>query len=479
MREGEAGDARRYLELAEAMEEKYLRYQAVLGVRKRAVSQLEIAVEAAGEDAPSRRSADLVTEWLRREELEDELFDLLDALGKGYSVTEILWETSAKQWLPARLAWRDPRWFTFDRASQSQLRLRTESDSEDLPPFKFICHKHRAKSGLPIRGGLARGAAWAYLFTNYALKDWAIFAEVYGQPLRLGKYPPEATQEDKDVLRRAVANIGADAGAIVPTTMLLEFVQASSSGGGKGPDLYRELCRYWDEHVTLAVLGQNLTTEVKGGSFAAAAVHDRVRGDIMRSDARQLAATLNRDLVRPLVNLNFGPQKAYPRLILGLPDEWSKEKVEAVGAMVDRGLAVGQGQARRKLGVDDPQKEDSLLYPVHSPDPDTPGPVTASACPSCGMARSAPAVAAQAEARERPDDAIEALLDQELEDWEELVAPLVDPVERLLGESKNLEEFQDRLVQAIGEMKPEQLAELLARAGFGSRAAGDAGVDLG
>ena len=37
-----------------------------------------------------------------------------------------------------------------------------------------------------------------------------------------------------------------------------------------------------------------------------------VRKDILRKDARKLAATLNTYLVRPFIDLNFGPQKSYP-----------------------------------------------------------------------------------------------------------------------------------------------------------------------
>jgi phage gp29-like protein len=46
------------------------------------------------------------------------------------------------------------------------LRLKTLGVPEDLAGFKYITHVHPAKSGLPIRGGLARPAAWAYLFKN-------------------------------------------------------------------------------------------------------------------------------------------------------------------------------------------------------------------------------------------------------------------------------------------------------------------------
>ncbi|MCY0149831.1 DUF935 domain-containing protein [Hoeflea sp. G2-23] len=54
-------------------------------------------------------------EWIKRDELADELFDMLDAVGKGYSFAYIIWDISEGQWRPDRLEWRDPRWFRFDR----------------------------------------------------------------------------------------------------------------------------------------------------------------------------------------------------------------------------------------------------------------------------------------------------------------------------------------------------------------------------
>ena len=50
------------------------------------------------------------------------------------------------------------------------------------------------------------------------------------------------------------------------------------------------------------------------GSYAAGLVHDGVRMDIVRADARALERTVNRDLIRPLVRFNFGPDANLPRL---------------------------------------------------------------------------------------------------------------------------------------------------------------------
>lgn len=395
LRDAEAGDPFPYLELAEEMEEKDLHYLAVLGTRKQAVSQLDLTVRAASSDSAHQRAADMVREMLIDGpiQLESVLFDILDAIGKGFSATESVWDTSGRDWYPAELKWRDPRWFAFDWISGEQLLVRTLKDQPEgieagsragirhfagglagairdagfqpmtapLAPFKFVVHVARAKAGLPIRGGLARAAGWSYLFKNYILKDWVTFTEVFGQPLRVGKYNPGATEQDKQTLLRAVANIGTDAAAIIPESMVIEFTEAHQNGSA---ELYQKFCEYLDSQVSKAVLGQTLTTEMpaSGGSRAAAEIHDSVRRDILSADARRLASTLMRDLVRPIVELNLGPQRRYPKIQLGLPDDSDlKAFAEVVAMLADRGLRVGQKTILDRLGIDEAKPDEAVL----------------------------------------------------------------------------------------------------------------------
>ena len=109
------GDPVQYLELAETIEERDPHYLGVLGTRKRSVSQIEVTVEAASDDPEDVKIADMVRDWLKRDELTDDLFHILDCIGKGYSFTEILWDSSEGQWQPRELKWRDPRHFRFAR----------------------------------------------------------------------------------------------------------------------------------------------------------------------------------------------------------------------------------------------------------------------------------------------------------------------------------------------------------------------------
>lgn len=407
LRQAEFGDPFMYLELAEEMEEKDLHYLAVLGTRKETIAGLQMTVRPASGETADVRIADMVRDLLLGSTLNlaSVLFDILDALGKGFSATEIIWDTAGREWAPARMIWRDPRWFTFDWISGEQLLVRTLADDNQtlstgkargeshfepraagfrrarasdswcrtqpmtspLEPFKFVVHLAKAKSGLPIRGGLARAAGWSYLFKNYVLKDWVTFAEVFGQPLRLGKYGAGAIESDKQALLSAVANIGTDAAAIVPDSMLIEFVEARQTGTA---ELYERFCEYLDRQVSKAVLGQTLTTEVprNAGSRAAAQVHDAVRRDILAADARRLGETLTRDLVKPVVDLNCGPQSRYPRLDLILPtDQDDREFAAIIAELADRELRIGQQTVLDRLGLPAASGEEAVLAPIGTP----------------------------------------------------------------------------------------------------------------
>lgn len=478
LKASEQGDPAAYLALAEEMEEKDLHYRAQLGTRKLGCAGLPLVVEAASDAAEDQKAADLVREVLGREDLEDMLVDSLDALGKGFSVCEILWETSGSQWVPRDIAWRDPRWFGFDLVDGRTVKLLEAGGLVDLPPFKFIVHRPKLKSGLPIRGGLARASAWAYLFANYALKDWVAFLEIFGQPMRLGKYPAGALPEQVDILKQAVRDLGSDAAAVVPDSMQLEFVETKVSGSSDG---YERMLRYLDGRVTLAVLGQTLTsgqTQGGGGSLALGRVHNEVRNDLKRADARQLMATWHRDLVRPLVDLNLGPRKAYPKVRLQIEEpEDLQALTTALKDLVPLGLRVEQSVVRDKLGLPDPPagKDVELLAPAKPAPggPGTTGPATTAAqaqCPHCGVSH--------AQGQPPQADALDRLAESALADWVPQMKPLVDPLIQAIQGATTYGDLKAALAAAAQAMDPTALAEALAQAGFVAGLAGRAGVDL-
>lgn len=461
-----------YLALAEDMEEREPHYASVLQTRKLQVAGLEISVEATGDDTRSIEIADFVRGVLTRDEFQTEMFDVLDAIGKGFSCTEIIWDTSEKQWAPKRLAWRNPRWFEFDRLDGETPLYRGDLGPEPLKPFGWIFHVSKSKSGLPIRGGLARPVAWQYLFKNFTLKDWAIFCEAYGQPLRLGKYGQGASEKDKEVLLEAVKQMGTDFAAVVPASMAIELVEAKISGTH---ELYEKRADWLDRQISKLVLGQTSTTDAQKGSYAVGSVHDGVREDIERADAKAAAATIRRDLVRPLVDLNYGPQKSYPVVRIGRPDEIDVEKfMTNVEKFVRLGGRVGQAEVRDRIGLTDPAKDEELLT---APKVAVPGPGSERG-PAPGdnvVPISKSMQARQALAARRPPaqtDAIDDAAALAAEDWEPLIGPIVAGLDMEIAEATSIEQVRQILKSRLAGLSTEALGEELARAVFAARLAG-------
>jgi phage gp29-like protein len=488
LRQADMGDPLRFLELAETIEERDLHYIGVLGTRRRSVAQIDITVEAASDAPADVAMADMVRDWLDRDELADELFDILDAIGKGYSFTEIIWDSSMGQWQPKRLEYRDPRWFRFQRHDLATPLMLDENGQEvALPAYKFIYSTIKAKSGLALRGGLARSAAWAWMFKAFTQRDWAIFTQTYGQPLRLGKYQSGANEEDRNTLFRAVANIAGDCAAIIPAGMEIEFVETMSVGSTS--ELYERRCDWLDKQTSKAVLGQTATTDAVTGGLGSGKEHRQVQEDIERADAKALSAILNRDLVRPWIDLEYGPQRRYPRVKIARPEsEDLKALAEAWGPMIDRGVRIGQSAVRNRFGMPEPKDGDDLMRPTGKIDAPAP-PVTDPSASNPPIKRQSgeikrvdalPGMLPALQAEEAPVgvkpegvpvDALTARLQMEAEPE---MGRFMAQIEAMLAAAGSLEEFGEMVRTSFDKIDTKVLAVIL---GNGILAAERAGAE--
>jgi phage gp29-like protein len=357
-------DGLEYLTLAEEMEEREPHYRSVLSTRKLAVSGLEWVVEAVSDDAKDVEIADFVREIFQKNAFDVLRSDLLDGLAKGYSVSEIIWDRG-DIWTPREYKWRDQRHFQFDDDTGAELRMRDESDPVngiELQPYKFIVHEPRLKTGLTLRSGLARVACVSYMCKTYTMKDWLAFIEVFGMPLRLGKYEDMADAEQKSTLLNAVARLGIDAAAIIPKSMEIEFVETGVGKGSMNDKIFSGMAEYLDSMLSKCILGQTMTTD-DGASLSQAKVHDEVRDDIKINDAKQLAATIRRDVVKAVVDLNFpGPHERYPiyRHEVEEPEDLVALS-QSLPPFIKLGLEVEQSAILDKFGLEEPEEGAKLL----------------------------------------------------------------------------------------------------------------------
>lgn len=285
-------------------------------------------------DGESKRACKLVEKHLKGMNFIETTTGLLDAILKGFSVGEVMWEIDGAEIRPKKVIMRDQRRFRFD--VEYQIHLLTYSNmlvGEDLPPRKFVTHSYGAKDGSPYGLGLGTRLFWCVFFKRQDIGFWLGFLDKFGSPTTVGKYPPNATPELKQKLLDALEAIAQETGIIIPEGMMVELLEAERAGSNDG---YEKLARYMDEQIAEAVLGETLTTNIGDvGSKAAGSVHNDVRLELTQADAELLAASLNESLVKWIVDLNM-PGTAYPKL------SWAVQQPDDLGARADRDAKIYQ-----------------------------------------------------------------------------------------------------------------------------------------
>lgn len=175
-----------------------------------------------------------------------------------------------------------------------------------------------------------------------------------------------------------MANIAGDCAAIIPDSMSLDFIESKNVGSSSSH--YKERADWLDQQISKAVLGQTSTTDAVVGGLGSGKEHRQVQEDIETADARALAGILNRDLIRPWVQLEFGPRRRYPRLKIERPKaEDIKGMSDALEKLVPLGLEVQMSEVRDRLGFAEPDAGAKVLA---APKPVDPGQLPPPAAPA-------------------------------------------------------------------------------------------------
>lgn len=488
LRAADDGDLWAQHRLFSDLEERDAHLYAEMGKRRRAPLTLDWTIEPPrSPSAVEKKHAQWLTDVLTdaADPFEELLVALMDGVGHGFAPVELEWIKTGSELLPAFHP-RPQEWFRLD-PQRRELRLRDASaEGAVLQPFGWVLHTYgKAKTGYLGRMGLHRVLVWPFLYKAYAIGDFAEFLETFGLPLITGKYFAGATDEEKASLLRAVTALGHDARAIMPAEMELEIQAVAASGAGS-PHL--AMVDWAERSESKAILGQTMSAEAQATGIGSgnAALHGEVRHDILKADARQIEGTVTRDLLYPLLALNRGGIDSLarcPRLVF---DTGEAEDLAAYADSLPKLVAAGMKRipiswVHEKLRIPEAAEGEEALGaappPVEAPAaggnaPD-PGP-GADLPPPDETPEPDPAalVALSRAAAER--DALDDLADLMGNEWEQSLSGLLTPIDRLAGEVSTLEEFRDRLPEALSQMDPSVVADLLARGLFAAYVAGRA-----
>ena len=160
----------------------------------------------------------------------------------------------------------------------------------------------------PWARGAWRSIARWWLLKNYALSDWGRYSERHGLGIMVGKAPEGARKEDRDLLAKELNQIGRETSAVLPPGYDFTLVESTANTW----ETFRAQLEAANVNNAVRILGQNLSTEVQGGSFAAAQIHQAVAASIIRADDETSATTLRTQLIEVWADLNFGARNKAP-----------------------------------------------------------------------------------------------------------------------------------------------------------------------
>lgn len=306
----------------------------------------------------------------------------------GRSALEIEWFRDARgigvralhKIHPRRLSyatsWRVHLWDSNGNENNTRLGSFPGVDLRAEYPDQFIIHEPCTTAGeYHTRQGTGYSLTWTLLFAIWDVREWMQFLELNGRPWRIGYFEKEkASEADIAALKLAVQELAGATSAVLPAGAKIQLLIPGKVGSAHG-----DLRTVLNADISKVVLGQTGTTELSDkGSFAAVKVHDLVRGDILQDDGCALSATINRDLVRVLVRLQFGDEAVElycPTFeLLTAPDEKLETEFTRFTGLADRGVAFDANEARaRYTGLNQPETTAVLVRPISlvKPDPAT------------------------------------------------------------------------------------------------------------
>lgn len=253
-----------------------------------------------------------------------DLADLLYALFTGLSVLEIDWQPQRLELnenaqaelgnrtdyiLPRELLHRFPGNFVFDRMGQMFLdHGATRRDA--VQPRKYLRHVCGGHYENPYGAGLFQHVWWFYYFKKSVLRSWLVACDKHGTPTTVLKHPNGYSEEQCNRLVAIIDQINTDTGFVIPEDIQAELLEAAHNGGSP----HAELMAYCDNAIARAVVGSTLTSGEgeRSGSLALGKVHLEVARDKIEQDAKALAWVVNRQLLRWMIDINFGAEIPAP-----------------------------------------------------------------------------------------------------------------------------------------------------------------------
>lgn len=420
--------------------------------RKSAVKALDWGLDR-GQSAS--RVAKAVQAMLDGIDMERFIGHAMEAAFYGYQPMEVQWQRQGALIVPVSADAKPPEWFGFD--TDNQLRFKTKQDmvlGEELPPRKFLLPRQEPTYANPYGFADLSLCFWPLVFKKGGLKFWLAFTEKFGSAFSVGKLPRSATPAERATLLDSLESLIQDGVAVIPDDGSVDLVEMA--GKSASADLYERLVMHCRGEISIALLGQNQTTEASANKASASAGLEVTR-ELRDADAGLVAATVNQ-LIKWICELNFGGAAAP---VFSMWDQEAQDKLQADRdkSNYDAGARFTNSYWMRAYGYKDGDLASSAA-------PVAPGTGAGLAFKLPGVKGTAPGdgAAPQFAELQTPVDPTAAdtntLMTAAAPEWDAMVAQ----IQSLVDTAPSLAALQQALTQAYGGLDSAQLVKLMAAA---------------
>ena len=421
----------------------------------------EWRIEAGGDSPADRRAQEIAELVMSRAPAPgtrwpDVIWTMSMAVFRGFAIHEVVWERYDNLLLP-QVYDRPQRRFLFG-SERNELRLLTRSAPAEGIPIDdrtFLCTRHMPSQENPYGVAVFSSCFWPYTFKHSGFRYFVKFAEKYGLPWAVGKYPPGTPQQEQDKFADALRDMIEDAIAAVEQGQEIELV-TSSIGASQLPQ--ERLIAACNSEMSKALTSQTLATEIQGqGSRAASETHREREVAVNESDRAIIADTFNQ-LLGWVTELNVAGARP-PKFEFFEEAEARQEWVEVLDSA--RGfLNIPRQFAHERLQIPMPDPDEEILPRSGAGQAQPARQFARHACPGCGGAHDF------AQARFPDQDELERIVDSiDDADLQQQAEQLLEPLFDLVRKHPP-DEALGLIAEAYPDMDDRQLQDLLARVLF-------------
>lgn len=209
--------------------------------------------------------------------------------------------------LPDLEVWH-PRYLRFDTTARKWFATTTTGEVEvNAGDGKWVMHCPFGRQR-PWTWGLWRGIARWWMLKQFAINDWGVASDEIRVKTVTVDAAAESTPEDRRKLAREIVEMGRAGVIVLPPGYKYEIIEQKADTW----KIYQEQINMANEAIAIAFLGNNLSTEVHGGSLAAAQEAGDVEIGVLRYDAESDSTWSHDQILTHWGELNYGSADAAP-----------------------------------------------------------------------------------------------------------------------------------------------------------------------